>query len=407
MIKFFRRIRQRLLTENKFSKYLLYAIGEIVLVVIGILIALQINNWNEERKRENAEAVILEQVKTDLKKSQTGLEAIKDFYLQRARISAQVTRAFYKADLPDNITEYLSGALSRRGYSPVLGTARSLINSGKIDIISSAELKNDIISYVERVDYLLKEVNRFEETYFRTGIDLIFQAKPNNRDQETVEALNNNYELNKETIDATLTYRLNMNEREFPLAKNPFKTGLKELFQDVRFYSGYRKLLTSHRNTYYRYNNIHYSTNKLLDKLNSATNDTRATPATAKHNLEFDSLDLKILQKADALLTDSSKWNKQDERSCDDDIFNEKYSLYCALYKASIEIAGEYEHRRPAMELARFILEKYEYGRIINHRLMDWNNHPDTTFEEVKLVLKESIEEIDTQLTIEDINKSS
>jgi len=49
MIKFFRKIRQQLLTENKFSKYLLYAIGEIVLVVIGILIALQINNWNIER----------------------------------------------------------------------------------------------------------------------------------------------------------------------------------------------------------------------------------------------------------------------------------------------------------------------------------------------------------------------
>src|SRR6056297_275206 len=51
MIKFFRRIRQKLLSENKFSKYLLYALVEIVLVVIGILIALQINNWNEEQKR--------------------------------------------------------------------------------------------------------------------------------------------------------------------------------------------------------------------------------------------------------------------------------------------------------------------------------------------------------------------
>lgn len=48
MIKFFRRIRQKLLSENRFNKYLLYAIGEIVLVVVGILIALQINNWNEK-----------------------------------------------------------------------------------------------------------------------------------------------------------------------------------------------------------------------------------------------------------------------------------------------------------------------------------------------------------------------
>ncbi len=51
MIKFFRKIRQKLITENKFSKYLLYAIGEIILVVIGILIALQFNNRNEQRKR--------------------------------------------------------------------------------------------------------------------------------------------------------------------------------------------------------------------------------------------------------------------------------------------------------------------------------------------------------------------
>lgn len=49
MIKFFRKIRQKLLSENNFNKYLVYAIGEIVLVVIGILIALQINNWNQKR----------------------------------------------------------------------------------------------------------------------------------------------------------------------------------------------------------------------------------------------------------------------------------------------------------------------------------------------------------------------
>jgi hypothetical protein len=55
MIKFFRKIRQRLLSENKFSKYLIYAIGEIILDVIGILIALSINNWNENRKIKNLE----------------------------------------------------------------------------------------------------------------------------------------------------------------------------------------------------------------------------------------------------------------------------------------------------------------------------------------------------------------
>lgn len=66
MIKFFQTIRQRLLTENKFSKYLLYAIGEIVLVVIGILIALGINNWNENRKTDIKVKNSLVALKNDL-----------------------------------------------------------------------------------------------------------------------------------------------------------------------------------------------------------------------------------------------------------------------------------------------------------------------------------------------------
>ncbi|TVZ60155.1 hypothetical protein NA63_2705 [Flavobacteriaceae bacterium MAR_2010_105] len=66
MIKFFRRIRQNLLTQNKLSKYILYAIGEIFLVVIGILIALQINNWNETRKESLLEDQLIDVLITDL-----------------------------------------------------------------------------------------------------------------------------------------------------------------------------------------------------------------------------------------------------------------------------------------------------------------------------------------------------
>jgi hypothetical protein len=62
MIKFFRKIKKRFLTENKFSNYLIYAIGEIVLVVAGIVIALQINNWNEARKNKAYELTMLKEV---------------------------------------------------------------------------------------------------------------------------------------------------------------------------------------------------------------------------------------------------------------------------------------------------------------------------------------------------------
>jgi hypothetical protein len=67
MIQFFRRIRKNLEKKNKFSKYLLYGIGEIVLVVIGILIALQINNWNNENYNRDKEIAILSEMARNLK----------------------------------------------------------------------------------------------------------------------------------------------------------------------------------------------------------------------------------------------------------------------------------------------------------------------------------------------------
>jgi uncharacterized membrane protein YgaE (UPF0421/DUF939 family) len=82
MIKFFRKIRQRLLSENKFSKYLIYAIGEIVLVVIGILIALSINNWNQQRLLEKQSQQVLINLREEIKEGKTELEAAKE-YLQK------------------------------------------------------------------------------------------------------------------------------------------------------------------------------------------------------------------------------------------------------------------------------------------------------------------------------------
>jgi len=79
MIKFFRKIRQKMLTENKFSKYILYAIGEILLVVVGILIALNINNNNELEKNKQSVVSSLKEIQSnlldDIKESQNVLES--------------------------------------------------------------------------------------------------------------------------------------------------------------------------------------------------------------------------------------------------------------------------------------------------------------------------------------------
>jgi hypothetical protein len=91
MIKFFRKIRQQLLTENKFSKYLLYAIGETVLVVIGILIALNINNSNQERINEAEIKSILKEIQQDLKSDIERSKQVFDFYIEDDSIAYLIT----------------------------------------------------------------------------------------------------------------------------------------------------------------------------------------------------------------------------------------------------------------------------------------------------------------------------
>ena len=94
MINFFRKIRQRLLTENNFGKYLLYAIGEIALVVIGILIALQLNMWSDDRKAQVQFEGFTQQLKLDVE------TAIKN-----AEVAAKYSRE--QSTRTQNIIDYL------------------------------------------------------------------------------------------------------------------------------------------------------------------------------------------------------------------------------------------------------------------------------------------------------------
>ena len=94
MIKFFRKIRKRLLTENKFSKYLIYAIGEIVLVVIGILIALQINNWNTQQNEIKNLRGDLTYLIEDLRKDKKQLLQLKQERLEVTSYSTEFIESY-------------------------------------------------------------------------------------------------------------------------------------------------------------------------------------------------------------------------------------------------------------------------------------------------------------------------
>jgi len=108
MIKFFRKIRQKMLIENKFSKYLLYAVGEILLVVIGILIALQINNWNEIQKGKMKATTILKEIRSDMVKDLDLIEELKPYWGAEILYFKKVFPSYkYPIDL-DNIVDIVT-----------------------------------------------------------------------------------------------------------------------------------------------------------------------------------------------------------------------------------------------------------------------------------------------------------
>ncbi|MDM9632668.1 DUF6090 family protein [Robiginitalea aurantiaca] len=102
MIRFFRQIRHRLITENKFSKYLLYAVGEILLVVIGILIALQVDSWNEDKQNLKVERVFYSDILGDLNKDSLKLEGLTQFYKNRIENAGWLLR---KVRTPGSIVD--------------------------------------------------------------------------------------------------------------------------------------------------------------------------------------------------------------------------------------------------------------------------------------------------------------
>ena len=394
MIPIFRKIRKQMADDNRPLKYMRYALGEIVLVVIGILIALSINSWNNTRKNQNREAVFVNQLAADLQTSTVDLKEIMEFFSDNAIACSKVVHAFYKPSLQKDFNPKIFINPLRNGhYIPVMGTAKALVSSGNIDLVKSVELRNAIIVYIEKTRALLMDVDRLEEFYFRKGMEAIDS-------QMYIQSLiakyleDNDYKYPKDRTDLQRAFR--------PIPENieviPFPITIEELFNNQLILQAYDYLLLAHRNTYYQYEEMLKETEDLLQLIQSEGYAVTINDESENKALVFDGTDLRIIQKTDSILLDESKWNKDDDRNCIDDIHKGRYSLFCALYKASVDITGEYEHRRPAMQQVRFIIDNYGKDRVINHRLMDWNNHSETTFWEVKQVLKEAQDSIETQL---------
>lgn len=99
--------------------------------------------------------------------------------------------------------------------------------------------------------------------------------------------------------------------------------------------------------------------------------------------------DVAILERTIQLLADEEKWSRMDDRNCGPE--EQKLSLYCALVAASVDVAGEFRHRAAALQEVRYAIEDARPDADYAHRLMDYNNDPDVTFDDMHAVLQSAL----------------
>lgn len=192
MIPLFRNLRQKVLAGNQFSKYMLYAIGEIVLVVIGILIALQVNTWNELRLQKQEEIKTLRSLHSEFRDNLAKFD--ENFGNQIIRDS--IVKSLLKPEIVDAPFETLDSLIYYLGwnykFNPSEGIYNTIINSGKIEIISNDSLKNALSNFNNfLVDFEEEEIGannygtNFLTPYLRS--QLFYRYPFRNRTQAQLE----------------------------------------------------------------------------------------------------------------------------------------------------------------------------------------------------------------------------
>jgi hypothetical protein len=178
MLRIFRQIHQKLLADNKFSKYLLYAVGEILLVVIGILIALQVNTWKEEREMRKEELLLLSNLKADFEVRREELLEFDTFYTLEIDALGRLL-SFFNSEEPLPEERVLDSLLSYSGNAYTFNNSFQLLdllfNTGRIDLIENEKLKNHLLKWPFLVEETLEEQRYLMEIDIQLGAPLADQ----------------------------------------------------------------------------------------------------------------------------------------------------------------------------------------------------------------------------------------
>ena len=191
MIKFFRKFRENLVMENKTGKYLKYAIGEIALVVIGILIALSINNWNDNRKNRISERELLDNIHRDFVQNKIQFDTVKAInYRNLATLNSRIALFPIERDSAKIAAFQSYPPVQGISYNPYSSSIKSVIYSNSLELIQDKELRKYLVSWEDvLLDYQEEEIafikftNEQLEPYWLENADLL------DRDQEMIKDL--------------------------------------------------------------------------------------------------------------------------------------------------------------------------------------------------------------------------
>ncbi len=198
MLHYLRQIRQKLIIQENVRKYLLYAFGEILLVVIGILIALQVNNWNEERNDRKLEQRYMSDLIQDIRQDSMNIELILTDLEEQIRTKEPLIEMIKNSSGdPDSVLVYFrKNWININYFSPNKATFDEMTNSSNLDIIQNTNLRRSVIELYAEYNSLLK----LEESSQSVGLYMVRLLKANvpNLDDPKVEdiyALKNNDEI--------------------------------------------------------------------------------------------------------------------------------------------------------------------------------------------------------------------
>jgi hypothetical protein len=238
MIRFFRKIRIKLLTENKLAKYFIYAFGEVLIVIIGILIAIQINGWNNDRIQAKKEVAYIEEIRKSLISDLERIEFILDFnHIKDSCINRSMELFGTKMSNGERASEFISLTMESTTFYEIFRSNsvafNNMISAETIEIISNDSLRMALADYYgKEAEYELDTqsgVREFTRKFAEVvgpsimSSELASQLYGLNLDFEFIRTKDNEFHKDPEVFFRLLYMKENMNDQTIMLEETRLK----------------------------------------------------------------------------------------------------------------------------------------------------------------------------------------